>query len=235
MDLCYVLKAEERNDELRYSLRSVAANLPGATVWITGYKPSWVTGVEHIDIKQLSSQKHQNSLRNQRAALTHPELSDPFAFMNDDFFVMKPLPDVPVTNWGLMDDVIEREGMRRLGTTYHRSMIATREILRHLGYPKPVSYALHTPLVTHKAPMLAAMDAHNHPDYWVQHASIYGNVHGLGGETYAHDIKIYSTYGELPAWVREATFLSTSDISFLRGAIGGYIRERFPDPCRFEA
>lgn len=233
MDIVYVLKAEERNEELRHSLRSVARNLPSARVWIAGYMPSWVTNVDHIDVPQKPSQKHPNSLRNQRAALEHPELSDPFAFFNDDFFVMKPLDDVPVTNWGYVDDVIHAEGKQRLGQSYHRSMVATREILRTLGYPKPISYALHTPLVTHKQPMLAAM-VHNRPDCWVQHATIYGNQAQLGGERYEQDVKVYSTYEAVQPWMKDATFLSTSDNSFLRGHIGKWLRQQFPEPCRFE-
>ncbi|MGW4484318.1 hypothetical protein ACWEOE_10820 [Amycolatopsis sp. NPDC004368] len=234
MDICYVLKAEERNEELRHSLRSVARNLPGARVWIAGYKPSWVTNVDHIDVKQLPSQKHPNSIRNQRAALACTELSDPFAFFNDDFFVMKPLDDVPVTNWGYVDDVLKREGRTRLGSSYHRSMVATRDYLHTQGFDKPISYALHTPLVTHKQPYLEAMDAYNRTDCWIQHSTIYGNVYGLGGERYDRDVKVYSTYETVQPWMKDSTFLSTSDNSFLRGHIGKWLRAQFPEPCRFE-
>ncbi|MGW4127971.1 hypothetical protein [Amycolatopsis japonica] len=234
MDIVYVLKPSESNDELRHSLRSVAENLPHAKVWIVGYKPSWITNVEYLPVVQQPRQKHPNSLRNQRAALTHHGISDPFAFWNDDFFLLQPLTEIPVLNWGWMDDVIDGYGPTRLGTSYYQSMLATREILHDLGVAKPISYAAHVPLVTHKAPMLAAMH-YNRPSCWVQHATIYGNLHCLGGETLADDVKVYDTRGRLPTWVETARFVSTTDMSFMRGQIGRWLRDRFPNPCHFEA
>ena len=234
MDIVYVLKPSEANGELRHSLRSVAENLPHAKVWIVGYKPSWVQHVGYIPVVQNPRQKHPNSLRNQRAALTSLEISDPFAFFNDDFYVLQPLSDIPVLNWGWMDDVIDGYGPTKLGSSYYRSMVATRDILHELGVRKPISYAAHVPLVTYKAPMLSAM-RHNRPDCWVQHATIYGNLHQLGGETLTDDVKVYDTRGRLPDWVETSRFVSTSDISFLRGPIGRWLRDRFPNACHFEA
>ena len=47
MDAVYYVRPGDRNDELRYSLRSLA-NLPHDRVWIVGHTPPWVTGIESI-------------------------------------------------------------------------------------------------------------------------------------------------------------------------------------------
>lgn len=36
MDLVYIVKEDENNEELRYSLRSVAKYLPQNKIWIVG-------------------------------------------------------------------------------------------------------------------------------------------------------------------------------------------------------
>lgn len=40
MDLVYIVKNSEVNEDLRYSLRSVAKFVPHNKIWIVGYKPS---------------------------------------------------------------------------------------------------------------------------------------------------------------------------------------------------
>lgn len=236
-DVVYVLKESELNEELRYSLRSVATNYPEARVWLVGYKPTWVTNVEHIPVKQVKGQKHPNSLRNQRAALTSLTISDPFWFWNDDMFLLS-LTNTgpPVYHWGYVDSVLDSYGPSRLGTSYYRSMVATRGILSGLGYTNPLSYAAHVPLLTHKTPMLDALDKYNQDGVFIQHATIYANLIGLGGIELPHgDVKIYDAHpAPLPAWIEHTDLVSTSDLSFLRGPIGRWIQKRFPEPCRFE-
>ncbi len=42
-DVVYVVRPGDKNEELRYSIRSVIANLPHRKVWIAGYKPTWLS------------------------------------------------------------------------------------------------------------------------------------------------------------------------------------------------
>ena len=51
MDLVYVVR-DGANPELRYSLRSVAVNLPHDRVWIVGHVPAWITGCETVPTVQ---------------------------------------------------------------------------------------------------------------------------------------------------------------------------------------
>ena len=69
-DIVYVVRPGERNEELRYSLRSLS-NLPHGRVWIAGYMPKWVTGVEHIP-SPAKPGSHVHAKANLRAACQHP-------------------------------------------------------------------------------------------------------------------------------------------------------------------
>lgn len=239
LTLVYVVKEAELNEELRHSLRSVATNWPHAEVTVVGYKPSWVTGVNYIPVAQVKGQKHPNSLRNQRAALTNSDLPETYWSMNDDFFVLASLTNsAPTTyHWGTVDHVLSTYGPDRLGSSYYRSMVATKQILTELGYANPLSYAAHVPMPIHRPTFLSVLDEYNRDDCWIQHMTIVGNLMNLGGTELPHgDVKIYDTFRtQLPEWLDESEYVSTYDMSFERGSIGLWLRRRFAEPCRFEA
>ena len=46
LDFVYIVGKSEKNEDLRYSLRSIAKHYPDHKVWIVVYKPSCVTNVE---------------------------------------------------------------------------------------------------------------------------------------------------------------------------------------------
>lgn len=231
-DLVYYVKAAEYNEELRYSLRSISENLPDASVTIVGYKPSWVSDVvRHIPTVQLPRKKHENARMNIRAALDSGAVSDPFWMLNDDMFLLRPVTELPLYDWGPVADVLALG--EKVGSVYHESMKATYQILLDLGYENPISYAAHVPDLVFKAPMKWAMDHHTRTDVNIQHATIQGNIQGLPSVPLSHDVKIYGM-GRVPKWVESADYVSTSDKSFMSGWIGDWIRKRFSNPSVFE-
>lgn len=234
MDVVYLVKPSERNEEIRWSLRSLK-NLPHDRVFFSGYMPSWVRNVTHIPVFQLPGQKHANSIRNQRAALEHPEVSDPFILFNDDHFVMKPQTHMPVLNWGLVRDVLD--GGHNLGQVFRRSMQWTHDILRdELGY-EPLSYQLHVPLVWHKDQILRTFDTYSPfapPGINPHYVTIAGNRFGWGGRTLTEDVKLLRAQDPITDRVRNSDFLSTSDVAF-EGHPGIYIRGQFPKRSIYES
>lgn len=216
----------DRNEELRYSLRSLAAHVPHDRVWIAGHCPPWVTGVHHIPVPQNGRSRFANSTANMRAACEHPDVSDTFAYFNDDFFVLRDLPDgVPVLHRGPVADVVAATPH----SAYRMGAIATARLLRHLGYPEPLSYELHMPMTVHRAGMLEAIErGRNLP---VMHKrTLYGNLAGIGGEQ-VPDCKIVDRNAPIPAGV---WCVSTSDQSFAAGLVGRQVRDMFGEPCRYE-
>ncbi|MGW0933655.1 hypothetical protein [Streptomyces sp. NPDC002666] len=228
MDVVYVVAPGDRNEELRFSLRSLAAHLPHDRVWIAGHRPAWVSEqVGLIEVPQQRS-RFQNSTANLRAACLHGDVSDGFVYFNDDFFVMADVAEVPVWHRGPLGDVIEATR----SSLYRRGAQATALLMSRMGLDKDgplLSYEVHAPMVVNKEQMLATLDAG--AGLPVLHKrTLYGNMHQLGGDQ-VDDVKVKGLDEAGPS----ADFWSTSDQSFADGRIGELVRAAFPDPCRYEA
>jgi len=224
MDVVYIVRPGDRNEELRYSLRSLA-NLAHDRVFVAGYRPLWVDA-EHIAAPQRQGDKQGNAQRNLRAACSDDRVSDPFVVFNDDMFVMRRMRKVPTLHRGLLVDVIAEHTRR---SQYARSMIATGHLLDELGYDAPLCYEMHAPMVIDKAGMLWAL-GFGRAVYGVHNRTLYGNMNGIGGRKSA-DCKVYSERDtEYPSW----PFISTNDSTFRRTSAGAYIRESFPNPSPYE-
>lgn len=226
MDVVYVCRAGDRNEELRYSLRSIARHLAHDRVWIAGYRPSWVQNVEHIPVEQTGT-KWQNSTANLRAACEHPDVPDTFILMNDDFYLLADMDEVPVQNRGQVDDVAAANSHD--DGAYVRGMRQTATRLREHGITDPLSFELHVPMPVDKDVMLRAIDMGRDVQVWHKRTA-YGNLAGLTGDT-IRDVKIHGRRG-LPQVGDQ--FVSTNDHSSRDGEIGRYLRARFRQRCRYE-
>ncbi|MCM1964835.1 hypothetical protein [Streptomyces sp. G1] len=226
-DLVVPLRESKNNQQLRYALRSWAENLPHGRVWLVGYRPYWTAEVEHIPTVQAGT-KYQNTTAAVRAACEHPDVSDRFLLVNDDFFTMRELDEMPVLHRGPVREV-ERYYASRHSGSYLTGMRETRALLEGLGHPEPLSYELHVPLTVDKAGMLAALDAGRGLDV-VHKRTLYGNLAGLGGRR-IEDVKVMHRG---PKFDRGAEFISTMPDAFANGMVGGLIRRRFPRACRYE-
>lgn len=227
MDWVIPVKAAEPTEELRYALRSIAANAPHDRIWLIGYRPAWVRGVEHIPTRQRGT-KYANTTLALRTACEHPDISDPFVYANDDFFIMRPIERVPVLHRGPVRDV-EAYYATRANGKYVRGMRETRELMEALGIADPLSYELHVPLPVHKAGMLRALQTGAHLKV-LHKRTLYGNLNRIGG-TQIRDVKVIHGGGGFPT---RGTFLSTMEVSW-RGRAGQFIRAKFPLPSRYEA
>jgi hypothetical protein len=230
MDIVYVVRHAEDNEELRYSLRSLA-NLPHDRVWIAGYKPTWVSGVGEIPTVQSGS-KWENSTGNLLAACLHPDVSERFVLFNDDFFVMHPIDAVPVLHRGPVSEVAAAYA-RNGESHYLTGMLETAALLRRLGHPDPLSYELHVPMTLDKARCAEVLGIPGQMGMRLRvlhKRTLYGNVEAVGGAE-THDVKVPYPASE---WSPEWTFLSTHESTFTAGTVGGYIRSRFPDPSPYE-
>ena len=232
-----MVREGDRNEELRYSLRSLAANVPHDRVWVVGYKPAWLTGVQHLRVKQ-GNQKHDNTWAIMRAFANHPGIADELLLMNDDFFVMHPVGAVPVMHRGLLPAWLERYGAKG-GSWAAEKMLATREVLAAVGRDPAtlLSYELHVPLPVDRrwlAEVIAVADqmrAAGRVAGPLCKRTLYGNYAGLGGLR-AEDCKI-ANEDLRPDPLR--TYLSTSDGSFRYWKVGRYIRSQLTIPSPYES
>lgn len=233
LDIVYVVRPGESNEELRYSLRSIAKNMPHKRVIIAGYKPSWVKGVTYIANPQKGN-KYENSRGNWRAITKQPDIKN-FILFNDDFFVMQHTPKLPVYHAGSLTEMIAYYHSRFPGQAYVNILSRTSVMLERLGVPtkEQKSYALHVPMIMNsqkRANLREFAKIVDPEDRTIDMRTLYGNFYRLGGTEMA-DIKI-SRKEVLPD--TSQTFLSTLDASFRDGKVGVYIRNSFPDKCRYE-
>jgi hypothetical protein len=228
-DLVVPVREGRVNEQLRYALRSWSAHLPHGRVWLVGYRPAWVGGVEHIATRQAGSTKYRNTTMAVRAACEHPDVSDDFLLVNDDMFTMQPVDRMPVLHRGRVRDVEAYYAARHPSGAYLAGMRETRELLASLGHPDPLSYELHVPLPVQREQMLTALDAGRHIDV-VHKRTLYGNLARIGGSQ-INDVKILH---RAPRGYEGLPFLSTMPDSFTNGFVGRYVRAAFPTPCRYE-
>ncbi|WP_432001626.1 hypothetical protein [Streptomyces sioyaensis] len=229
VDIVVPVRVGPANEQLRYALRSWAANLPHRHIWIVGHRPAWAREVRHLPTQQADT-KYQNTTAAVRAACLHGEVSDTFLLCNDDFFVMQRQEcGMPVLHRGPVS-LVESYYERRSAGQYLRGLRETRDLLAGLGHDDPLSYELHVPLPVAKDQMLKALDVGRSLTA-VHKRTLYGNLAGIDGEE-IRDVKVLN---RSPRFDRGSPFLSTMPDSFANGLVGQHIRSVFPRGCRYEA
>lgn len=231
MDAVYLYGAGIAGDgELRYSLRSLT-NLPQVDrVVVAGAHPAWLAGdVLRVVPDTHRPGKHFDTWANLRAAVNDRRVSDEFVLMNDDFFVVDRVDVVPVWQRG----VLSRWEVRT--ATQDKRRDHTISMLEKLEIDGRLSYELHAPMVMHRRLMADLMaraedclPSGSEPP-WKR--SLYGNAAHPGVGELRDDVKIYD-FTSVPQAGQE--FVSTSDYTWRRGAVGEWLRARFVEPCRHE-
>ncbi len=226
MDLVYICRNGE-NEELRYSLRSIEKFSPNHRVWVVGYKPSWYSG-NFIPLQDTSTK-----FNNIRLALLEvcntPEISDDFVFMNDDFFLIKPIDKFITYSGGLLVDKINRYRQIEPTGTYLISLKKTFRYMKSLGIKSPIDYDIHVPMIFNKEKLL--------PIAYMQFQtrSLYGNLLQIASETIT-DVKRYaagSPMGVLSYRDNKYPFVSSEDKSF-EAMKEEFLHEMFPNPSKYE-
>lgn len=228
-DIVYLLK-DGPNEELRYSLRSVAQNFPHRRVVFVGGKPEDITPDKFIKVEQNQGSKWNNTRQNLQRACEDEEISDDFWLFNDDFFIMGDYQgnglEFDGSLWLHICEIENRHNMNKSNYTLRlRHLLQT---LRKAGIPDPKNYAVHRPMLINKRKALAVMA--KYPDEPMFRA-LYGNLEGSEGKP-AKDCKV-------TPWLKPpyelSDIISTEDRCFAKDAVGRYIRERFKKPSRWEA
>lgn len=211
------------NNELRYSLRSLEKNCQVDGVTIVGNCPKWIKDVQHVPFNPVDGSKISREYTAMLGAL--PFVPNEFIFMNDDFYVMEPIPNNYIglyhqgtlrqmIKWAMIDNPVGDD----LYTVARQSTLDTlQEFCR-----EPMDYDVHTPM-----PLLrdgvyncAAMFS-----FWdnLQFRTIYGNVVCGGQGEQIQDVK--------DVWGK--SFYSTD--TNVTEAVRVKLTEAFPNPSRFEA
>lgn len=231
-DVVYILAKKSQYEELRYSLRSLR-NIPHGKVFIAGACPEWAQNVIHVPVDRVAGEtRYQNAERNWYGALTHPELSDDYITMNDDFYIMRPIDAIEYYHDGSLREYLKV--LTERGAThpnYLNAMQITLDILRSHGIADPNGYLLHVPMIMNKQKRLELHDMFVNQ---IEHGEIllmrtlYGNLYDVGG-THMHDVKFLDGNFD-----HDLPFLSTNDPGFKYEAIGDFIRDTFSEKSEYE-
>lgn len=228
LDVVYTLKESGFGDELKYSLRSLK-NFPHRKVFIFGGCPDWVKDVEWVKAEQNQRNKWRNTAWLLKAICENENVSENFVWFNDDFFVLKPIEDLPYyydrTLTARTNDFRKVLGYYMSGYC-NRLLTASRE----LGFKKKENknYELHIPFVFNREKLKQIID--KHPNIGAKR-SLYGNYFANEKSIQREDVKIYNNT-DIPG--DDWDFVSTSDNSFASGEVGKWIKKKFNRKCKYE-
>lgn len=196
------------DDQLRYTIRSLTANLPHARLFTAGCRPHW-TECEHLDVDvPVIPGKFAHAYAVLRAILAAEHLTKSVVIVDDDMYLMRPLDMLPEYHRGPLSGISVTSSRRPALA----AMIAT------LG-PDALCRDLHVPTLVDRARLTAQLDAlppRRRDRAW------WRTLHG-GGCTESVDAKVREAGDPVPA----GDWLSSSDRSW------PWVRElvalRFPE------
>lgn len=236
MDVVWICRTGP-NEELRYSIRSVAKNMPHSNIVVVGGKPDWYTG-KFIPVTTLtdrggvSRNKYENAKNNIRQIVDNPDISDEFVLMNDDFYVMKPVDQIQYYHGGLLADKVKTHKTFANQAAYTHVLVRTQQILSALEIKDPLDYALHIPMRFHKNKLAEVL---KQPIASIR--TLYGNMYSVGGRQMA-DVKVHPDRGEygpksFDYLNEDSIFLSTADSTFL-SVKKNLLDSVFSEPSKYE-
>jgi hypothetical protein len=230
MDYVYVCRDGD-NEELRYSIRSIEKNMPEGKIWVIGGKPDWYTG-NFVHVEQ-TKKSYANVREQLRVACATEKISDDFVLMNDDFFVINPVKEIPTWYTGtLVDRIRSLQQIKSQNAGYLRLLILSNNVIRRTGVADPLDYELHTPMIMNKEKLLPILHS---TALW---RSYYGNKYNVGGTKHS-DVKVHSKdvledRAKNLIDITNEPYISGSDYNFefLKDIILG---EMFSQPSKYES
>lgn len=226
MDIVYILRNDIAGDELKYSLRSLK-NLPHDKVWFFGGTRDDLKPDRQVALAQKGVSTWQKVCWTIEQVCKNKEVSDDFYLFNDDFFIMKPVEEVPYMYHGTLLKRINniRGKMDGVGSLYSHNLAMTREMLMQI-HKKTYNYAVHVPMKINKEKALYVLQNFKRV---LMFRSVYGNYYNVGGKN-IKDCKIIDN--TIPD--KDVTYLSTTETSFSQEPVGEFIRNAFPNKCEYE-
>jgi hypothetical protein len=232
LDAVYILGSSSRwrNNEIRYSLRSVEQNLEIGKVFIIGACPDWVTGVTHIPANDLHKNKLLNAREKYAIAAKDLRISKDFILMNDDFFILKPVEKIENYIRGTIADMIAKHPTK--GGYYYHSLSDTKKVMEAIGIDNPLDFEIHAPIIFNKDKLLTVMEMIQ-PDKAYSLRSCYGNMNGLKGKKVI-DFKASGLVDFAYQMKRDPAYLSINDNMVAQKEFRDWIRRKFPKPSKYE-
>lgn len=229
LDIVYFVKEGMRNEELRYSIRSVAANMPYKRIWIFGGCPYNIVPDVRVRVEQEGKTKWDRVRTMFRMACENKEITDDFILFNDDFFIMEPIDGVPpLYRCSLEQHIKILETNRSNPSQYSMLLRNCKDKLEEMGATTN-SYEMHTPFVFNKEKLLDLINTY--PDMHCTR-TMYGNINNVGG-VQSSDVKIFSSTPEFD--YKNSKLLSTDDsVINVNNDAWRYIKKKLDKKSKYE-
>lgn len=229
IDVVYPVKATpDENVELRYSLRSLE-NMPHRNVHIFSDYIPWLSKKVkwHPSSDRPGKPRFANVNTTLLRACKDPNVSDPFVFMNDDFFVMQKIKELPYYCNGTLQQHWEYLHRTYAGSKYMRDLLETQSVLKEMGYGT-MDFEVHCPIIFYKDQLIKILEAY---PYTACRRTIYANMMEVPYEQVV-DFKIYG-FGD--QFDHNRPFVSTADANFRRqSGVRSMIRSKFTHQSPYE-
>lgn len=226
-DIIYILR-NGKNEELRYSLRSIEKNYPHKRVIFYGGKPDGIEPDLFVPYTQPGDTKWEKVRNTIELICKNDQLTEDFILFNDDFFIMEPVKTPTNYYDGTLAERINSIEGALFGrhSVYSDRLRHLAETLKNAGIVNPLNYAHHTPMIINRKKMLETLKKYpNEPMF----RALYGNINQIGGENMP-DVKFYQRRQPFPI----GQYASTADESWRQEKIGQIIRGKFATRSRFE-
>lgn len=182
-----------RNDELRYCLRSIQKHFTGGTVYIIGDHIPWLKtdnrNLVHVPALNTGISREHRIFNKLLLAARLSEITEDFLMMNDDHFLLQDMRTFPAWYDGSLE---EKCAYRFFKDGYTRSMANTLQALKLEGRPT-LHFDVHTPIEYNKRNLLrlaAAFDWDVSFGYIIK--SLYCNYFRIEG-VFMEDCKLNSS------------------------------------------
>jgi hypothetical protein len=257
MDIVYLFRHSRwGDDEIRFSLRSVARNMPYIRkVWIFGDCPRFISNDRHL-IECVPWEAVawvirarcpvRNFLLQTALVAMHPEVDFEFLLFTDDYVLLHHTPEALVRQTRYVEDMAN---VKSRGTgSFKEQLWRTYELLKRLGYGS-INYESHMPQYFTKKQVFEAYrdfsdyvteDRHygmTGPTAMLNHAykqKRFPLIHRGEEGLYAGFHGKAPTYDKIVEGCKGKLFLNFDDEGFGIDMFR-FLRERFPHPCCFEA
>jgi len=159
-------------------------------VVIVGDKPEKLNdAIIHIPKSDFGTWKERKICEKLLTACKSDQVTDPFVFFNDDFFLVKPI-DFSNLKYFYFDNLGNKIQNRKIEDTYKRALKNTRDVLFLKGLVEK-HFDIHYPMIYHKAKFTRVMEKYDwniRGGYVIK--SLYANSLKIVGKS-KKDCKIY--------------------------------------------
>jgi len=147
VDIVYPLanQSKDKDDwELRYSLRSLAAQDWVGNIYLVGYKPNWTIGVTHVPMGDPCRAKDANIIRKILAVCNMPGVSNNLVINSDDQYVMRKIDLKDLGPWAEDPHNLKHLDVKRLASRWWQRVVDTMDCCTRVKRPQWV-FEAHIP------------------------------------------------------------------------------------------